>query len=496
LVAAACVPTSKPKPASPVLELKVGFAGANVAGGDFGIAQFLPLLTLESLTFPGVDGRPTPRLAETWSWENDALTLRVKLRAGVKFHDGTALTSAVAADILERALKRPATLARYPTLGDVAGIRTAGDREILIDLSRRSAWLPEDLDFQIESGERYNGTGPYRLVQNDGSGLTLLRFDPYYLGKPTIGRIVVRQFDALRPAWSSLLRGEVDMVSDVPSDAAQFIGNDDVRVISFTRGYQYVIAFNSRRAPFDSAVVRRALNVAIDRDRLIKTRIQGAAVAATGPIWPKHWAYDSAIRPFVFDTKLATTTLESAGFRVRPSPDSARPPARLRFTCLIPSGYAVLERIGLEVQKQLYDIGVDLKFEMLSPAAYGERVARGDFDAMLTDIISGPSLVRPYLFWHSAKESKGFNVFGYENSEAERLFQVLRTDINEAAVRSATRRLQQVMLDDPPALFLAWSERSRAIRRDFGVVVEPDRDPMLTLWRWTTDNAMAVASTQ
>ena len=61
-------------------------------------------------------------------------------------------------------------------------------------------------------------------------------------------------------------------------------------------------------------------------------------------------------------------------------------------------------------------------------------------------------------------------MFGYENPEAERLFDVLRTSTNEAAVRSAVSRLQRVLLDDPPALFLAWNERTRAVSRDFQIV--------------------------
>ena len=99
--------------------------------------------------------------------------------------------------------------------------------------------------------------------------------------------------------------------------------------------------------------------------------------------------------------------------------------------------------------------------------------------------MSGPYPRRaPYIFWGSARNVKGFNFFGYENPEAERLFEVLRTSINEAAVRSATRNLQRVLLDDPPAIFLAWNQRSRAVRRDFRVVQEPDRDPLDSIWRW------------
>jgi ABC-type transport system substrate-binding protein len=152
--------------------------------------------------------------------------------------------------------------------------------------------------------------------------------------------------------------------------------------------------------------------------------------------------------------------------------------------------------VGLDVQKQLYDVGVDMQFQVLPVAEYGDRIRRGDFDVVLTDLSSGPTFGRPYTFWRSAKKSKGLNFFGYENAESEELFQVLRTSMSEAAVRSATRRLQRVLLDDPPALFLAWSERTRAIRRDFSVFAEPGADPLLTLSRWTPNTNPSAAPTQ
>jgi hypothetical protein len=90
------------------------------------------------------------------------------------------------------------------------------------------------------------------------------------------------------------------------------------------------------------------------------------------------------------------------------------------------------------------------------------------------------------------------NVFGYENSDAERLFDALRTSTNEIAIQSAFSRLQQVLVDDPPALFLAWNERSRAVRRDFHIIQDPrdPADPIYTIWRWTADPESRVALTQ
>jgi peptide/nickel transport system substrate-binding protein len=286
------------------------------------------------------------------------------------------------------------------------------------------------------------------------------------------------------------------MVTDVPPEAVEFIRNDDVQVISFPTSYQFLVAFNSAEAPFTSPAVRRALNAAVNREALIANVLQGNGEPATGPIWPAHWAYDRSIQPFAFDPRGATSLLEAAGFRsLAVDPTSRRPPARLRFTCLLPANFSLHERIGLEVQKQLYDVGVDMQFEVLDAQEYDQRIREGLFQAALIGMISGPSFGRPFLFWRSAREFQGLNVFGYENAETERQFQILRASLNEAAIRSATRRLQYSLLDDPPALFLTWIERARAVRRRFDVG-DADRDPLFTIWQWTENIDRPSVSTQ
>lgn len=287
------------------------------------------------------------------------------------------------------------------------------------------------------------------------------------------------------------------MVTDVPPASVEFIGDQDIDVLTWQRWYQLVVGFNGRHEALRNSAVRRALNVAIDRELVIGRVLQGLGRPATGPVWPKHWAYDSSIPEYAFDQGSARALLDEAGYRVRHLTDGLGVPnVRFRFTCLLPEGYSVLERIGLELQRQLYDIGVDMRFEVVKEADYRRRVATGKFDAVLVDMISGPSLGRPYLFWRSASRFQGLNVFAYENPEAERMFDSLRTAINDAAVISTTAQLQRVLLDDPPALFIAWTDRARAVRRDFRVHQEPGRDPLSTLWMWGREPAPRLASAQ
>jgi ABC-type transport system substrate-binding protein len=203
-------------------------------------------------------------------------------------------------------------------------------------------------------------------------------------------------------------------------------------------------------------------------------------------VWPDYWAYDSTVSTFAYDPTQAEAILDAAGFRMQPSNNPTQPPARLRFTCLIPDNFAVYERIALEVQRTLYNIGVDMQFSVVSPNEFNSRMVSGTFDAAFVDMISGPTPGRTYMFWHSAKVDKvGYNIFGYEDEAAEQAFETLRTNTSEAATRSATRRLQRIFVDDPPALFLAWNERSRAVRAEFVIPPAEGRDPVWWLWRWT-----------
>jgi peptide/nickel transport system substrate-binding protein len=458
------------------------------------VRQLVGALTLETLTQWSIDGRAIPRLAERWSWEQDGRRLRLFLRRGVTLHDGTSFSAELVATAVRNALQRPVNQALYPALSAVTDVRPDGELQLVMDLSQPSAILPEDLEFPLTVGGSNVGAGPYRVVKEDPKEVVLERFDKYYLGRPNIARIVIRPFNTMRTAWTSLLRGEVDMVTDVPPEAVEFVRNDAVQVLRFARPYQYVMAFNSSRTPFDSPAVRRALNTAVDRAAVIDNVLQGRGTPSTGPIWPRHWAYDNTVTPFGFNPELTLALLEAEGLRSKAR--SGGPPARFSFTCLMPANFSVLERVALEVQKQLYGVGVDMRFEVVPIESFDARVREGRFEAMLIDFISGTTLERGYQFWISARKHKGLNVFGYENPEAERIFDVLRSTTNEAAVRSATSRLQRVLLDDPPALFLAWNERARAVGTNFNVIQEEGRDPLHTLWRWTEKSDRQVQTTQ
>lgn len=472
-------------------EIVVGVPEANTPDVDLGIPQFLRLLSFESLTNNGIDGRPVPRLAESWQWENGNTRLRVFLRPDVFLHDGRAFTGDTAVALVHAAITNKGNVASFPALADVVRV-SAEARELVFDLSRPSATLPEALTVPLDRGDKPVGTGPYRVVQEGESNATLEAFDRYYHGKPTIRRVSVKVFNTLRPTWASLLRGELDVVYDVPADAVEFIRNDDIDVISVPRWYQHVLTLNVRDRRFESPVVRKALNLAVDRSAIVDKVLHGAGAPSSGPIYPRYWAFDGSVPHHAFDPATAARLLDAAGHRMPQASDTAVPPARFRFTCLLPKDFTVWQRIALEVQKDLFNIGVDMQFKIVPIDEFNDLVFNGRFEAAFVDMISGPTPTRTYIWWRSARQFRGLNVFGYENPAAERQFETLLRSTNEAAIRSATSALQRIFHDDPPAVFVAWDARARAINRRF-VVPEDSRDPMWTLWKWTVTSPRKVA---
>jgi peptide/nickel transport system substrate-binding protein len=483
----ACGPADNPETARQVpVVVRIGVPEADVSATDIGFVQIPALLGREGLTVRGFDGRVRPRLARSWETSPDGLSWRLTLQDGVTFHDGTPLTASIVVERLRTATSIRARLALFPGLADVVSFEEVSPSEIRISLKRRSTFLLEDLDLPItltKENKTVVGTGPFRVVTADPKETILEAHTAYHEGKPQIDRVSIRPYPTLRTAWSSLMRQEVDVLWDLSRDATEFVGSREVGLYSYLRQYVYLVAFNSARPQFRETPVRRALNSAIDRDALVRDVLKGQGLPATSPFWPHHWAYDGSLGGYVHDPSLASTTLDAAGLPATTRPDGRR--TRFSFTCILPENRGTEERIALNVQKQLYDIGVDMQLQPLSAEEYDKRIRAGDFDAVMVEMISGPTFSRPYAFWYWGREQGPLNVFGYRNAAADRWFEAVRAAPSDAEYRLAANQLQRTILEDPPALFLAWSERTRAVSRRFDVVVDSGRDPMFNFWRWT-----------
>jgi len=490
--------TSQASPSIPNT-VTIAFPEGTGVSSDIGAGQVARSLAVEGLTLLAPDGRPTARLASDWKWI-DETTFQVTMLPGLTLHNGEKLDAARAAEIFQGLVSSPRRKQLFPALADVTSVRATSDTELIFSLARHSWWLPEDLSIPLSIGpdNRPIGAGPYQIVEQSDANVTLRRFDAYHGGRPGIPRVIVRTDSTLRTAWASLLRGDVDVVVDLPPDTVELIRNDDVQgtrqIIAFPRPYQYLIAFNMRLPKFADPRIRQALNMAIDRGAIVENVLKGSGAPSTGPIWYGHWAADPSASAIPFAPGRAEALLNAAGLPVTPSKDPRLAPARLRLTCLVPDGFIVYEHLALELQRQLSDVDVDITFDVQPFDKYNERAETGDFEAVMVDLSSGFSLSRASVFWRSPRRPDTLNSFGYENPETESLFEQLRSATNDSSVRSVVQKLQDAFRRNPPAIFLAWNERARTFRGGFEITAQPGTDPLPRLWEWGAQRSERTAA--
>jgi peptide/nickel transport system substrate-binding protein len=435
------------------------------------LRQVVSNLSVEGLVNFTEDGRARPWLIENWETHQDGLSLTLLLRKQSRFHDGTSVNAATVAEALRKTL--PSSLG--PAANDLKAIREVGDDRVRIELHRPSQFVLEALDTNLQKPGKVGGvTGPF--VPSSESPSQLHANADYYLGRPALDQISVAAFPSVRTAWAELLRGNLDMLYEVNVDALDSLQeSSNVAVFSFVRHYQYTITFGNGAKNLNSPQVRRELNAAIDRSALVQVALSGHGVPSTGPVPPRHWAFEPSAPRLRFDTALA----KNLALR------------HLTFVCLVPAD-SVYERVALAVKQQLASAGVDMQLKEGTQQQLLDATRRGDFEAILVDPISGPSLFRSYRQFYS-------KIPFIPKPRSSPLIDAALDSIGHAKsddeYRAGVTAFQQAILDDPPAIFLAWGERARAVSRRFDVPMpENGRDVLATLRFWRPATVQQLAS--
>jgi peptide/nickel transport system substrate-binding protein len=478
VVAAAAVSACRgdPEPratAAPSAVLRVGVGAFSTTSAISGVRQLTQIVTVEGLARLLPNGRVEPWLADRWTLSDDGRSLIVTLKSGATFHDGSPADAPSVVRVLGESLRN--TLG--PVAEDVASVRAVDSHSLEIQFKRPSPFLIEALEVQVKKpGKGTIATGPF--FSTDASTTELAAHRGYYGGKPAIDTIRLQVFPSVRAAWAELLRDRIDMLYEVGPDALDSLqGATNVAVFTFLRHYQYIVLLNAKVPVLRSTAIRQALNMAVDRSQLVAQALGGHGVPSTGVVSPAYWALPSANRPLEFDPKRASELLSSK---------------HVRFTCLVPPD-AIFERIALELKRQFAAVGVEVDFRSTTADEIFKAEENGSYEAILIETISGPTLLRPYQAWHSKGAVNVGGAFG--NRTVDAAFEKARFAQTEGAYREAVGGVQQAFLDDPPAVFLAWSERARAISRRFDVPsAGPSRDILMTLRLWRPRNDQRFAN--
>jgi len=447
--------------------------------------------------------RVVPGLAESWRALDD-LTWEFTLRSGVAWHDGRPFS----ADDVVFTLARAPNVPNSPTgfgsaLRSVAGVEVVDARTIRIRTHWPNPLMPTDLagifivSRHIGEGattEEYNstraaiGTGPYRVTSHRAGDRTeLVRNETHWAGAEPWARISYRFIanDSARSA--AMLAGDVDMVDQVsPSDVPR-LRRDPRVVISEIQslrlvhlGPLYLPQLNPAqvtdhagqplgRNPFLDVRVRRALDIAINRQALVERVMEGLGAPAGQWLPAGVYSHDPATPVRVYDPEGARRLLAEAGF-----------PQGFRLTLHTPGDrFPNDSRIAQAVAQMWARIGVRTEVEALPWASFSARSARQEFAMTLTSWGSttgeGLSYLTNILQTHDPARRMGpGNARRYSNATLDAMIEEALRIMDDAAREAAIQRIVRWVVAETPAFQLLHLQNVWAHRR--GLRHEPRMD--------------------
>ena len=339
-----------------------------------------------------------PGLAESWEASEDGLEYTFHLRKGVKFHASEKFTPTRdfnADDVIftfERQWKEDNpyfkvsggtweyfTGMSMPDL--LKSIEKVDDYTVKFVLNRPDAPFIANLamDFASIQSKEYAdslvaagtpeilnqepiGTGPFQFVAYQKDAVIRYKANPdYWRGKAAIDDLVFAITPDASVRYQKLKAGECHIMPyPNPADIETMKADADITMLEqegLNVGY---LAYNTTQAPFDNVNVRKALNMAIDKNAIIDAVFQGSGAAAKNPIPPTMWSYNDAVQDDPYDPEAAKKMLEEAGVTdlamkvwAMPVQRPYNPNAR-RMAELIQSDF---EKVGVTVEIVSYEWG-------------------------------------------------------------------------------------------------------------------------------------------
>src|SRR6266849_1807417 len=267
----------------------------------------------DNLTSRHPDGKLYPGLATDWQLEGQT-TWRFKLRPGVKFHNGDPFTSADAKFSLERTYDPSAKTMVATVFTTIDRIEAPDPSTLVIHTKKPDPLLPARLAFyggqivpkkyvEASGNDTFNakpvGTGPVRFVSwVKDDKLTVEANPDYFGGKPDFDRLIVRAIPETAPRVAALLKGEIDIITQLPPDQGERVAaNPATRVAGALYAGLYVLSVNSKRPPLDNPLVKQALSPAIDRELIVKELWHGRGIVPNGPIAKGDNFFDPKLPP-------------------------------------------------------------------------------------------------------------------------------------------------------------------------------------------------------
>jgi peptide/nickel transport system substrate-binding protein len=464
------------------------------------------------------DMSPSPALATKWETSSDGKTWTFHIRDGVKWNDGVPLTAADIAYTYNRVLHGTVEANNWSSyLNNVATVTAPDASTVVLTLKKSNAVLPllpipivpehiwknisekqmKSFPNTPQNGKPIVGSGPFNMVQGTegGSSYTLEADKSYWGGKPHVDEVDFKLYKAQDPAVQALIKGEVDFVEDIsPLQVRALKGKQGITAHNGTSPNFDEIGFNTGSVDTKTgkpignpnpAVLdpkfRHALGYAVDRDRLVKSAYQGAALPGSTIIHPAYkrflWTPPKA-DAFTFDLKKAGAELDAAGYKMgaggkRTMPDG-KPMAALRLFART-SAPNSLDTMNF-FKEWLGDLGIDSKVTAMDSSKLGDVILEGTYDAFEWDWYVEPD-PDSILSDFTCAQRGGLSDSWYCNKAYDAMYQQQNQETDLSAREAVVKKMAQQLYEDTPYIVTAYPQIGEAFRSDRFACFEPQPNP-------------------
>lgn len=447
---------------------------------------------------------PVPYAARSWSWSADRRTLTMHMVNGLVWQDGVQTTANDAAFTVETA-RDPAT--GYPRASDLANVDTAivsDDSTLVLRFHALVPSFPTVLcELPLVPAHRlagvprgdlrraaFNldpiGNGPFFFVSRTAGQRWVFRrndrFPAALGGPPVLSGIVVVVVDEPTTKFAGLASGDLDVAGIAPGMAPLVRRDPTLRVEEYPVLFTTGVFLNTHRRPFDDVRVRRALDLSIDRQRIVSAALEGYGVPASGPIAPESPVARRAAPSL--DPRRADSLLDAAGWRRGADGIRAHGGRALTFDLLtVGSGDNALEQL---MQSDLAARGIRMEIRQveLGTLLSAARAPEKTYDALVTGIPGDLSSSQVAAMFDSRQRGGALDYAGFHNATLDASFASVRAAATPDAERTAWMAVQTELARDVPVVWIYHSRGLQGVSRRLRGVRMDLRGELVTVARW------------
>lgn len=443
------------------------------------------LQVAETLVMVAPDGRLAGGLAESWQVAEDGLTWRFRIRQGVLFHDGTPVTAETVSASLQRALAgesmQQVPLDELRAERDAIVIRTKTPFShlpaILVDYAcvvlAPASW---GADGKVQ---RVIGTGPFRIVGQDGRTIVELeRFQGYWGQTPQVARVRYTAVPGGDTRSNVAIAGDQDLIfTTVPSATPRIDAGGQMKVSSLTVPRVRVLAFNCGIPQFADARVRRAVSLAIDRPGIASAILRHPGSAATQLLPPTvpEW-HDAGLPAYRQDLAGANALLDQAGWARGADGVRAKDGTRLAANMLTIANRPELTVMGTAMQAQLKAVGMEITVEPVPSAGIPAAIQAGSMQMTMfaRTYVNVPDPIAT-IIPDFTRERSTWGTLNWEGRAAMKaLTDAYVRSFDEMRKTALRKDILKLIHEELPVTAVSWFEHTVAVhRRVQGLVIDP-----------------------